>query len=54
MENFGILYDYLVYCMAIGNILWPFGLFCGNLVFFSSFGILDPEKSGNPECMDKT
>jgi hypothetical protein len=31
--------------MAIGNILWPFGIFCGNLVFF---GVLDKEKSGNP------
>jgi hypothetical protein len=36
--------------MAIGNILWPFGIFCGNLVgiFFPVFGILDQEKSGNP------
>jgi hypothetical protein len=35
--------------MAIGNILWPFGIFCGNLVYFPHFGILDQEKSGNPE-----
>jgi hypothetical protein len=33
---------------AIGNILWPFGIFCGSLVYFSRFGILDREKSGNP------
>jgi hypothetical protein len=34
--------------MAIGNILWPFGVFCGNLVYFPRFGILVQEKSGNP------
>jgi hypothetical protein len=25
-----------------------FGIFCGNLVYFSRFGILYLEKSGNP------
>jgi hypothetical protein len=46
MENC-MLYDHLVYFTAIRNILRPFGIFCGNLVFFSHFGILDQEKSGN-------
>jgi hypothetical protein len=32
-------------------ILWPFGTFCVNLVHFSGFGIMDQEKSGNPECI---
>jgi hypothetical protein len=43
MENIAIFYDHLVYFTAFGNILWPFGIFCGNLVYF-----LDQEKSGNP------
>jgi hypothetical protein len=34
--------------MAIENIYWPFGIFCGNLVYFPRLGILDQEKSGNP------
>jgi hypothetical protein len=32
MEYLDILYDYLVYFTAIGNILGPFGIFCGHLV----------------------
>jgi hypothetical protein len=48
MKNLGIFYNHLVYFTAIGNTLWPFGTFCGNLVYFSRFGILDQEKSGNP------
>jgi hypothetical protein len=27
-----IFYDHLVYFTAIGNILWPFCIFCGHLV----------------------
>jgi hypothetical protein len=34
MENLGIFYGHWDYFRAIGNILWPFGIFCGNLVFF--------------------
>jgi hypothetical protein len=42
--------------MAIGNNLWPFGIFCGNVVYFvviwyifPRFGIFDQVKSGgNP------
>jgi hypothetical protein len=37
MENLGIFYDHLVYFTAIINVLWPFGLFCGYLVYFSPF-----------------
>jgi hypothetical protein len=49
MENLGIFYDHLDYFRAIGNILWPFGIFCGNWYIFPRFGILDQEKSGNPD-----
>jgi hypothetical protein len=31
-ENLGIFDDHLVYFTAIGNMLWPFGIFCGHLV----------------------
>jgi hypothetical protein len=48
MENIGIFYDHFVYFTAIGNILWPFHIFCGHLVYFPRFGILYQEKSGNP------
>jgi hypothetical protein len=48
LENLGKFYYTLDYFMAIGNILWPFGVFCGNLVYFPRFGILVQEKSGNP------
>jgi hypothetical protein len=34
--------------MAIWYILWPFGIFYGYLVYFSRFGMLYQEKSGNP------
>jgi hypothetical protein len=48
MENLGTFYYHSVYFTAIGNISWPFGIFCGHLVFFPRFGILYREKSGNP------
>jgi hypothetical protein len=38
----------IVNFMAIWNILWPFGLFYGYLVYFSRIGMLYQEKSGNP------
>jgi hypothetical protein len=45
----------LVNFMAMWSILLPFGIFCGHLVcfvvilvYFSSFGMLWQEKSGNP------
>jgi hypothetical protein len=33
--------------MAIWYILMPFGIFYGYLVYFSPFGMLSQEKSGN-------
>jgi hypothetical protein len=50
METLCIFYEDLVYFTAIGNILWPFGIFCVHLVYFPKniFGILDQGKSGNP------
>jgi hypothetical protein len=32
--NLALFYDNLVQFTAFGNILWPFGIFCGNLVIF--------------------
>jgi hypothetical protein len=49
MEDVGILYGRLVYFTAIWYTLWPFGKFFGYLVYFSLFGKLDEDKSGNPE-----
>jgi hypothetical protein len=34
MENLGIFYDHLVYFTSIGNILWPFCIFCGKSGIF--------------------
>jgi hypothetical protein len=34
MEDVGTFYDHLVYFAAICYTLWPFGIFCGNLVYF--------------------
>jgi hypothetical protein len=56
MEDFGIFYDPFVYFTAIWDILWPFGIFCGRLVYgsllyLSRFGMLYQEKSGNPDVM---
>jgi hypothetical protein len=41
-------YGHLVYFAAKWHILWPIGTFCGHLVYFSRFGMLTREKSGNP------
>jgi hypothetical protein len=48
MENLGILFDHLVYFTAIGNIIWPLGIFCGNLVYFSAFWNFGPRKIWRP------
>jgi hypothetical protein len=63
-EN-GSFYGNLIYFTAIRNILWTFGIYCGNLVYFSPFwyvyivviwyifsrfGKLYLEKSGNREA----
>jgi hypothetical protein len=47
-ENLGIFYEHLVYFMAIGNILWPFGIFCGYSVYFPPFWYLAPRKIWQP------
>jgi hypothetical protein len=60
MENLDIFYDNLVNFTAIGNILGPFGIFCGHLVcifcghlvYFSPFWYFFREKSGNPATDD--
>jgi hypothetical protein len=39
-----------LFYFAIWYILWPFGIFYGYLVYFSHFGRLFQEKSGNPGC----
>jgi hypothetical protein len=51
----------LVHFMAIWSILQPFGFFtaiwyfCGHLIYFSCFGMLDQEKSaGNPAWEQRT
>jgi hypothetical protein len=36
------------YFVVIWSILWSFGIFYGELVYYSSFGILHQEMSGNP------
>jgi hypothetical protein len=44
----GIFYDHLAYFTAIGNILWPFGILCGHLVYFSPFWYFVPRKIWQP------
>jgi hypothetical protein len=48
MVNVGIFYDHLEYFMALWYNLWPSGIVCGHLLYFSRFGIFGPRKSGNP------
>jgi ABC-type spermidine/putrescine transport system permease subunit II len=48
IENLGIFYGLLVYFTAIGNILWPFGIFCGHLVYFFPFWYFVPRKIWQP------
>jgi hypothetical protein len=52
-ENLDIFYDHFVYFTAIGNILWPFGIFCGNLVYLSPFWYFGPRKIWQPGCFTK-
>jgi hypothetical protein len=45
----GIFYGYLEYIPQFGTyILWPSGNLVAIWYIFTSFGILDKEKSGNP------
>jgi hypothetical protein len=48
MENDGIFYVNLVYFTAIGNTLWPFGIFWGHLIYFSPFWYVVPRKIWQP------
>jgi hypothetical protein len=49
LEDAGIFYGLLVYFTVFCYILWTFDMARGNLVYFSRFGILYQEKSGNPD-----
>jgi hypothetical protein len=49
LEDVGIFYGHLVHFMVFCYILWTLGIVPGNLVYFSRFGILYQEKSGNPD-----
>jgi hypothetical protein len=48
MEDVGIFYGHLVHIMVFCYIFWTFGIVRGNLVYFSRFGILYQEQTGNP------
>jgi hypothetical protein len=48
MEDIGIFYGHLFYFAAILSILGPFGIFIRHFVYFSRFGMLYQENSGNP------
>jgi hypothetical protein len=43
-----LLWKILVYFMTIWSILQPFGIFCGNLVYFSPFWYFGPRKIWQP------
>jgi hypothetical protein len=49
MEDVVKFYGHLVHLTVFCYILWTFGVVRGILVYFSRFGILCQEKSGNPE-----
>jgi hypothetical protein len=48
MVNVGVFYGLFKYFMAIWYNLWPFGIVCGHLLYFTNLVCLDQEKSGNP------
>jgi hypothetical protein len=48
MENIVIFYDRLAYFTAIGNISFPFDIFCGNLVYCPPFWYFGPIKIWQP------
>jgi hypothetical protein len=44
MENVVIVFDHLEYFFAIWYNLWPFGIICAHLVYYSHFGMFGPRK----------
>jgi hypothetical protein len=48
MVNVGIFHDHLEYFMAIWYNLWPFGIFCGHLLYISQLGKFGPRKIWQP------
>jgi hypothetical protein len=40
----------LVYFTMIGNISWPFGIFCGHLVYYSPYWYFVSRKTWQPCC----
>jgi hypothetical protein len=53
LRPFGPISGHFVYCVAIWYILWLFGIFYGYLVYFSHFGVLYQDKSGNPDGLQR-
>jgi hypothetical protein len=49
MEDIGKIYDHMVLFTSIWYISWQFGKFYCYLVYFSHFGMLYKEESGNRE-----
>jgi hypothetical protein len=43
-----MFYEYLVYFTANWYILWTFGMFCGNLVYFPPFWYFVPRQIWQP------
>jgi hypothetical protein len=50
MKIAGIFYAHSVYFTAIENILWPFDIFCGHLVYFFPFLYVVTRKIWQPCC----
>jgi hypothetical protein len=48
MEKNSIFYDHLEYFTAILYNLWPFGIVCGHLVYFSRFGMFGQRQIWQP------
>jgi hypothetical protein len=49
LENVEIFYGNFEYFTDTWDNFWAFGTFFVNLEYFSGFGILHQEKSGNPD-----
>jgi hypothetical protein len=50
MEEVGIVYGHSVFFMANWYTFGSFGMLFDHLVYFSRFGMLHQEKSGNTDC----